>query len=176
MIFNYREFKDLIPNLYVYRIDPPYEVSEIYMFPVKNHPTPSNTGTNVKRPDDAPAWERVVVALLWGAFTVAVVGGGIWMFLRYRAGLPPFNRSAEPFDPIVPRDEQGGAQPTTNYTRNRNMPRNNIPNQTNRRPPLLGIGPNPMRGTPTSNMIGAEKVSIARQPPISYPHPVSIRR
>jgi len=178
MTFLYRSYSQETPNLLIERIEPAYEVSQIWMFPIRGKPTPSNTGTNTRNPAtrDNPARDRLIQALLFGVSTVAIVGGIIWMWRRRVLGLAPFNRTPETFDPIAPTNALGLPVAFLLLRRNENYPRDNIPNQTNYPPPIHGISPNPLRPVDYADNenIAFEVLSVARVPPLQYPHPVII--
>jgi len=178
MTFLYRSYSQETPNLLIERIEPAYEVSQIWMFPIRGKATPSNTGTNTRNPPtrDNPARDRLIQALLFGVATVAIVGGSFWLWRRKIQGLPPFDRRSERFDPVVPTNALGLPVAFLLLRRNENYPQDNIPNQTNYLPPIHGIGPNPLR--PIDYMddenISFEVLSVARVPPIQYPHLITI--
>jgi hypothetical protein len=176
MTFTYREYRDATPNLLIERIAPEGVISEIYMFPIRGRPTPSNTGTNTRNPADKPNYDRFIQAILFGVATVAIVGGALWMWRRKQLGLPPFERRDEPFDPITPVNAIGAPIAFTLLRRNGNYDKDNIPNQTNRKPPLQGIAPNPLRPIDYEDdqNISFEVLSVARVPPLAYPSPVNI--
>jgi len=178
MTFLYRSYSQATPNLLIERIEPAYEVSQIWMFPIRGKPTPSNTGTNTRNPPtrDNPARDRLIQALLFGVATVAIVGGAFWLWRRKIQGLPPFERRPETFDPVVPTNALGLPVAFLLLRRNENYPQDNIPNQTNYPPPIHGIGPNPLRDDEYTEdqTISFEVVSVARVPPLQYPHTITI--
>jgi len=178
MTFLYRSYSQATPNLLIERIEPAYEVSQIWMFPIRGQATPSNTGTNTRNPPtrDNPARDRLISALLYGVATVAIVGGAFWLWRRKIQNLPPFERRPETFDPVVPTNALGLPVAFLLLRRNENYPQDNIPNQTNYPPPIHGIGPNPLRTDEYTEdqTISFEVVSVARVPPLQYPHTITI--